>query len=135
MPGEFLPRPVIHRISAPARRPMPDRRRHFLTERQIVPPLDPCQTPAFVDDHPWRAFRLLGCRDYARVDFRIRKGDDQPIVLELNPNPDFAPDRALANNLWAGGLSHTEFTVQLARNALARKGAASAARYADRQAG
>lgn len=90
---------------------------------------------AKIADISRRAFRLLGCRDYARVDFRIRKGDDQPIVLEVNPNPDFAPDRALANNLWAAGLGHTEFTIQLARNALARRGAASAARYAGRQAG
>ena len=79
-----------------------------------------------------KTFRLLGCRDYARVDFRIRDG--QPFVLELNPNPDFAPDRALANNLWAAGLTHTEFTVQLVRNALARRGPAVPARYSQRQA-
>lgn len=80
-----------------------------------------------------KAFRLLGCRDYARVDFRIR--DDQPYVLELNPNPDFAPDRGFANNLWAAGLTHAEFSVQLVKNALARGGAAISSRYRDRQAG
>ena len=67
------------------------------------------------------------------MDFRIR--GEQPYVLELNPNPDFAPDRALANNLWAGGVTHAEFSVQLVRNALARGGAAVAPRYRDRQAG
>ena len=84
-----------------------------------------------------RAFRLLGCRDYARVDFRIREGDNKPFVLELNPNPDFAPDRALANNLWAAGLTHTEFTLQLVRNALLRGKAGRTGRYTslDRQAG
>jgi D-alanine-D-alanine ligase len=86
-----------------------------------------------IDECARRAFRLLGCRDYARVDFRIR--DDQPYILELNPNPDFAPDRALSNNLWAGGLTHTEFTVQLVRNALARGAKRIASRYCDRQAG
>jgi D-alanine-D-alanine ligase len=80
-----------------------------------------------------RAFRLLGCRDYARVDFRIRASDDQPFVLELNPNPDFAPDRALANNLWAAGLNHADFTLQLVRNALGRAGAARPGRYRDQR--
>ena len=60
--------------------------------------------------------------------------DDQPFVLELNPNPDFAPDRALANNLWAGGIEHGEFVQQLVRNALARRGVASGARYLPRAA-
>jgi D-alanine-D-alanine ligase len=87
---------------------------------------------ALVEGSARKAFRLLGARDYARVDFRIRAGDNQPFLLELNPNPDFAPDRALANNLWAAGLSHTEFTVQLVRNALARGAAGTrTARYRD----
>ena len=76
-----------------------------------------------------RAFRLLGCRDYARVDFRIRESDNKPLILELNPNPDFAPDRALSNNLWAAGLTHTEFTLQMVRNALARGKAGRTGRY------
>jgi D-alanine-D-alanine ligase len=80
-----------------------------------------------------KAFRLLGCRDYARVDFRIRASDNNPFVLELNPNPDFAPDRALANNLWAAGLSHGAFTLQLVRNALNRAGADRPIRYGVRR--
>ena len=88
---------------------------------------------AVIEGTARKAFRLLGCRDYARVDFRIRAGDNQPFVLELNPNPDFAPDRALANNLWAAGLSHDEFTLQLVRNALARAGAKRPERYTDRR--
>lgn len=86
-----------------------------------------------IDEYARRAFRLLGCRDYARVDFRIR--DNQPYILELNPNPDFAPDRALSNNLWAGGLTHAEFTVQIVRNALNRGGGGLTARFRERQAG
>lgn len=88
-----------------------------------------------IDEISRKAFRLLGCRDYARVDFRIR--DNQPYILELNPNPDFAPDRAMSNNLWAAGITHPEFTLQLVKNALARGGDSRTARYRDidRQAG
>ncbi|MFO0878000.1 MAG: hypothetical protein U0840_11655 [Gemmataceae bacterium] len=82
-----------------------------------------------IEECAFRAFRLLGCRDYARVDFRIR--DNQPYILELNPNPDFAPDRAMSNNLWAAGLTHAEFTIQLVKNALARGAAGRSARYRD----
>jgi len=80
-----------------------------------------------------KAFRLLGARDCARLDFRVR--DDEPYLLELNPNPDFAPDRGLANNLWAAGISHGEFTLQLVRNALARGGDTTTPRYRLHQAG
>ncbi len=87
-------------------------------------------SPALAEKLEWcarKAFRLLGARDYARVDFRVR--GEQPYILELNPNPEFAPDRGLANNLWAAGLTHAEFTVQLVRNALARRGERQAPRY------
>jgi D-alanine-D-alanine ligase len=82
---------------------------------------------ARIDACARKAFRLLGARDYARMDFRVR--NEEPFLLELNPNPDFAPDRALANNLWAAGISHADFTVQLVRNALARGRVAVAPRY------
>jgi len=77
-----------------------------------------------------RAFRLLGCRDYARVDFRIR-APDEPYILEINPNPSFGPNMALSNNLTAAGLTHAEFTVQLVRNALGRPPRVLAPRYQD----
>jgi D-alanine-D-alanine ligase len=73
---------------------------------------------AKLDDMARRAFRLLGCRDYARADFRVRH--DQPYLLELNPNPCFAPEAGLAGGLASAGLSHREFTLQLVRQAAAR---------------
>jgi D-alanine-D-alanine ligase len=75
---------------------------------------------ARVTDLALRAFRLLGCRDYARVDFRVRP-PDEPFILEVNPNPDFNPGAGFARALRAAGLTHTQFTVELIRSALARK--------------
>ncbi len=65
-----------------------------------------------------KAFRLLGCRDYARVDFRVRAG--RPYILEVNPNPDFSPSAGLAGGLISAGLTHEHFTLQLVEAALAR---------------
>jgi D-alanine-D-alanine ligase len=66
-----------------------------------------------------QAFRLLGCRDYARVDFRVRP-TGKPYILEVNPNPDFSPIAGFAAGLKAAGLTHAQYTVELVRNALAR---------------
>ncbi len=65
-----------------------------------------------------RAFRLLGCRDYARVDFRVRAG--RPFILEVNPNPDFSPTAGLSGGLGSAGLTHAAFTRELIRRALTR---------------
>lgn len=67
-----------------------------------------------------RAFRLLNCRDYARVDFRVR--GSKPYILEVNPNPDFSPLAGLSGGLESAGIPHAQFTVDLVQRALARGG-------------
>jgi D-alanine-D-alanine ligase len=38
-----------------------------------------------------RVFEALECRDFARIDFRL-DATENPIFLEINPLPTFAPD-------------------------------------------
>ncbi|HWG43980.1 MAG TPA: ATP-grasp domain-containing protein [Gemmataceae bacterium] len=71
-----------------------------------------------------QAFRLLGCRDYARVDFRMR--GSKPYILEVNPNPDFSPLAGLSGGLQSAGISHPQFTIDLVQRALARGGKVAA---------
>ncbi len=66
-----------------------------------------------------KAYRLLGCRDYARVDFRV-KPSGKPYILEVNPNPDYSPTAGMSGGLVSAGLTHAQFTVQLVEMALAR---------------
>jgi D-alanine-D-alanine ligase len=66
-----------------------------------------------------QAFRLLGCRDYARVDFRM-KPSGRAYILEVNPNPDITD---LTFCMGPGMKSVTDFAVGLVRQALSRRNA------------
>jgi D-alanine-D-alanine ligase len=66
-----------------------------------------------------KAYRLLGCRDYARVDFRMDPSG-KPYILEVNPNPDISMEADLTRCLESASLSHTEFIVRLVDQALSR---------------
>jgi D-alanine-D-alanine ligase len=65
------------------------------------------------------AFRLLGCRDYARVDVRMTP-EGEFYILEVNPNP-FINSIAVIDGLEALGRSHAGFLADLMRRALARR--------------
>lgn len=66
-----------------------------------------------------RAFALVGCRDYARVDFRVDESG-RPFILEVNPNPCISPHAGLAAGLESAKIPHAEFVVGLVRQALLR---------------
>ena len=66
------------------------------------------------------AFEALGCRDYARIDFRLN-GKGIPYVIEVNPNPDISSDSGFARASKATGISHSELLFTIANFALQRK--------------
>jgi D-alanine-D-alanine ligase len=66
------------------------------------------------------AFRTMGCRDYARVDFRMdAKG--RPFILEVNPNPDISNNAGYARALKAAGIEYAAFWGAMIKNALERR--------------
>lgn len=100
----------------------PETREFQATPRHFTTDLAP-QLAAELRDLSQRAFRLLGCRDYGRVDFRVSPAG-KPYIIEVNPNPCINPDAGLPAAVAAGGLTYAEFIVQVARAALARGGIA-----------
>lgn len=70
-------------------------------------------------EHSARLFERLGCRDYARFDFRAdAKGEIK--LLEVNPNPGWCWDGKL--NIMAGlqGMRYSEFLGQILQAAVER---------------
>jgi D-alanine-D-alanine ligase len=66
------------------------------------------------------AFRLAGCRGYARVDMR-RDAAGELNVLEVNPNPDISPGTGAARQADAAGMSYTEFIEKIVALALEKE--------------
>lgn len=85
----------------------------------VCPALLDGETERRVKDVALRAFHLLDCRDYARVDIRLRNG--HPFILEINANPDISPDAGLARAASAAGYSYPQLIEQILALTLTRK--------------
>jgi len=70
------------------------------------------------------AWRLVGGDGYGRVDLRIDRSG-RPWVLEVNANPDAAPDAGLARMALAAGIDYTELVRMIVAGALGARRDAS----------
>jgi D-alanine-D-alanine ligase len=65
------------------------------------------------------AFRVLGCRDFVTVDFRIDDGG-VPYVLEVNPNAQMTPTPSILHSFEMADIPYSDFLVQLVYSAKSR---------------
>jgi D-alanine-D-alanine ligase len=67
-----------------------------------------------------RAFRVVGCRDFATVAFRF-SDDRTPDLHEINPNPGMAPSPCLLHSFELAGIRYNDYLVQMVHAAKSRR--------------
>ncbi|MGA1872573.1 MAG: GNAT family N-acetyltransferase [Thermoplasmatota archaeon] len=66
------------------------------------------------------AFRVLGCRDYARIDIRLREGI--AYILEVNPNPGINVDSGFCRSAGQSGLDYDQMVLRIMALTMKRSG-------------
>jgi D-alanine-D-alanine ligase len=73
-----------------------------------------------IQDVAVRACQVVGVRDYARVDMRLDPESGDPLILEVNPNPDLAEHGAFMQCALASGRTFAGTINEIVAMALAR---------------
>ncbi len=71
-----------------------------------------------IKDIAVKAYLLTGCRDYAKIDIRLREGC--PYVLEVNPNPGIGPDSEFTISAKASGLDYNQMIRRILHHGTTR---------------
>mgnify|MGYP003340928904 CR=1 FL=1 len=87
--------------------------------RGVCPAPLPAAVTKAVKAMALKAYHVLGCRDYARVDIRLAK-NNKPFILEVNPNPDISDEAGFARSARAYGYEFEELAGKIVETALKR---------------
>lgn len=91
----------------------------YMTDvRSVVADL-PHSTRCFIEDCSLSLFERLGCRDYARFDWRL-DASGAPRLLEANPNPGWCWDGHMAKQAAFAGHSYADMLRMILDSASAR---------------
>ena len=93
----------------------------------VVKYLVPCGLPAGEEEAiqalVLKAYRVLGCRGWGRVDVMIDKKTRKPYLLEINTSPGMTGHSLVPMSAKAAGISYADLCVQLLANATTDTGA------------
>jgi len=85
----------------------------------VCPAKLPQEMEQQVKEMALKAFQLMGCRDYARIDIRLSK-ENKPYILEVNPNPDISDDAGFSRSAKTYGYKFEELIGKIIECALER---------------
>ena len=92
----------------------------------------PCGLPegeeAAIQALALKAYQLLGCRGWGRVDVMIDARSRAPYLLEINTSPGMTGHSLVPMSAQAAGISYPELCVQILRQARTDHGASAQAR-------
>jgi D-alanine-D-alanine ligase len=77
-----------------------------------IPAELPIETERFIIDCSLRLFERLGCKDYARLDWRLTS-EGEPKLLEVNPNPGWCWDGHLAKMAKIRNISYSDMLLMI----------------------
>ena len=85
----------------------------------VCPASIPAELEKKVKEIALKCYKVMGLRDYGRVDLRIDK-NLVPYVLEVNPNPDLSDDAGFARSARTYGMSFEDTVAKIVEYALER---------------
>lgn len=92
-------------------------------EYRLTPPVCPARLPRRlllrIKRAALEAYRVIGLRDYARVDIRLSR-EGTPFVIEVNPNPCISPDAGFMGSAAAAGLDFNRTIGRIVEACLGR---------------
>lgn len=125
------PRPQILTYEAKWDPTSPD---FYASDVQVPPRKLPRKVGNRIREAALAAYRITGCRDYARIDFRI-DAQNEPYILEVNPNPDLAEGVGFSLCAESSGRSFEKTIGEILALALARGTSRSGDQDADGRSG
>ena len=91
----------------------------YVGTQGLCPAQIPIETEKRAKEIALKAFRVMGLRDYGRVDIRLDKQGELHI-LEVNPNPDISDDAGFARSARSYGMTFDEIISRIVQYAWER---------------
>jgi D-alanine-D-alanine ligase len=92
----------------------------YHTTIPICPAELPDEVRKNVEEIALRVYKIMELRDYCRVDMRLAP-NNQPYVLEANPNPDLSEGAGFMRSAEAAGYNYQDMLVRIIEMALTRR--------------